>query len=640
MIAVSRAQIATRILRSGCTILCCALLWSAPISAAAAQAAADWRFSGVERVVAFADVHGAFRTLIELLVETGLVDRELSWQGGSAHAVSLGDLLDRGPDSRRVMDLLMRLQAEARAAGGRMHVVAGNHELMNMIGDLRYVSPQEFAAFADEEPEGARAAALRLFVAQNEPFESDAALQQAFLERYPAGYFGHRQAFSAQGRYGQWILSLPALITINDTAYVHGGLPPIVAELGLEGINDRFRSALGEYLDTWTRLIGLGILPDDTSKDAGSLARSVLVNADPSACVEERIAACEQIVAEGGAAVDLEPDQLALLRRFLAASDAPILSLDGPLWYRGSVYCRDILEQPVLKASLDKLGVSHVVVGHTVTEDARAHVIRDGRVVMLDTGMLVDYYKGRPSALIAENGTLTIQYLAPAERQPPVIEQRIESYGLTALELRTILKNGPVESVERADEGPWSVTLRAGDKTISARFFPGERRDAGGLELAADALDRLLGFDVVPMTVPRDIDGQRGALQLWYAGSITEADRQARNVGFTGWCSVPDDFQLMYAWDILTANAGRNAANVVYRRDLWTLYLTAHDQAFGTSRRLPKTLNSDAIRLAPGVRSALSRLDEPGLSDALGQWLDKKRIRALLARRDEMLERL
>ena len=62
--------------------------------------------------------------------------------------MSLGDLLDRGGDSRKVMDLLMRLQREASAAGGQMHVVLGNHEAMNLLGDLRYVVAAEYAAYA------------------------------------------------------------------------------------------------------------------------------------------------------------------------------------------------------------------------------------------------------------------------------------------------------------------------------------------------------------------------------------------------------------------------------------------------------------------------------------------------------------
>jgi hypothetical protein len=119
-----------------------------PLSAVHAD---EWHFSGVERIVAVGDIHGAFDALVETLQEADIIDDELAWSGGSTHFVSTGDLLDRGPDSRRVMDLIIRLEHEARSAGGRVHLVLGNHEVMNLIGDLRYVADEEYAAFLDIE---------------------------------------------------------------------------------------------------------------------------------------------------------------------------------------------------------------------------------------------------------------------------------------------------------------------------------------------------------------------------------------------------------------------------------------------------------------------------------------------------------
>src|ERR1041384_2933803 len=100
--------------------LCLILVSLLPI--ARAQAEAD-RWSNVERIIAFADVHGAHDDLTQLLRSVGVVEGELHWAAGTAHVVSTGDLMDRGPGSRQVMDLLMRLQTEARAAGGMLHVV-------------------------------------------------------------------------------------------------------------------------------------------------------------------------------------------------------------------------------------------------------------------------------------------------------------------------------------------------------------------------------------------------------------------------------------------------------------------------------------------------------------------------------------
>jgi hypothetical protein len=113
-------------------------------------AAEVYRFSGVDRVVVVGDIHGAHEELVTVLQGTGLVDAELRWSGGDAHLVSLGDLLDRGDYGKQVMDLLIRLRTEAAAAGGAVHVVHGNHEAMNLVGDLRYVSRGDYAQFGTE----------------------------------------------------------------------------------------------------------------------------------------------------------------------------------------------------------------------------------------------------------------------------------------------------------------------------------------------------------------------------------------------------------------------------------------------------------------------------------------------------------
>ncbi len=150
---------------------------------------AQVQFKGVDRVVAFADVHGAYTELVTLLRETGIVDAQDHWAAGRTHVVSLGDLLDRGADSRKVMDLLMRLQGEAATAGGQLHVVLGNHEAMNVLGDLRYVDPGEYASYVDVESATERADRRKAWEAAQGPGSG-----AAFDQKFPPGYFGHRAA--------------------------------------------------------------------------------------------------------------------------------------------------------------------------------------------------------------------------------------------------------------------------------------------------------------------------------------------------------------------------------------------------------------------------------------------------------------
>ncbi|MEJ2603867.1 MAG: metallophosphoesterase [Gammaproteobacteria bacterium] len=587
-----------------------------------------WQWSGIERVVVVPDVHGAYEHLVTLLRQTGVVDDALAWSGGRTHLVSLGDLLDRGPRSRDVMDLLMRLQDEAQAAGGRVHVVLGNHEHMNLVGDLRYVATEEYAAFADDESPATRAAVRARFAAAN-PGMSAEELTAAFDKRYPPGYFAHRAAFRPDGRYGRWLLTLPVLIVINDTAYVHGGLPAQTADWSLAELNNTFSRDLARYLQVWRELVATGALPDDEPQSADDVISDEIVE-DPSRCIEERALACEKIQGNGRT--------LELMKDFNRLSDAPVNGYDAPFWYRGSVYCRDILERPVLERYLATIGARRVVVGHTPTTDRRVRVIRDGRVVMTDTGMLVSYYDGKPAALVVEGGDLRVRYEeGPAAGEAPLTGFGPVVYGLEAGEFEAALRDARVTGVNR-DTGAdmWHVDLELGDQKFRARFFPA--REGADEELAAYALDRLLGTELVPATVSRRIEDTDGALQMMWPREITEQERSASGSGFGGWCSIGEQFQLMYAFDLLIAKQ-RAGTHIVYDRDNWTLRLTGHGDAFGRDRKLPRGIREDAVKLPSGLEEALRALDEDAVRSALGGYLDGRRVDAILSRRDDLLRR-
>ena len=120
-------------------------------SEAEAQERSDWEWEGVERIVAVGDVHGRYDQLISILEGTALVDGDSKWVGGKSNLVLCGDLVDRGPDDRAILDLVRRLQEEAKSAGGAVHALLGNHEVMNLIKDLRYVTDGGYAAFAKDE---------------------------------------------------------------------------------------------------------------------------------------------------------------------------------------------------------------------------------------------------------------------------------------------------------------------------------------------------------------------------------------------------------------------------------------------------------------------------------------------------------
>ena len=605
----------------------------------------DWRWNNIERVVVVPDIHGAYPAFTRLLQTTSLVDSSLHWIGGESHLVSLGDLLDRGSESRKTMDLLMRLQQEAQAAGGYVHVVAGNHELMNLIGDLRYVSKAEYQAFAVDETSLIRNQAFQNFLTTSpQAFESEQAARTVFDEKFPRGFLAHRKAFSTDGVYGRWLLSLPAIVVINKIAYAHAGLPELVANHSLNEINLDLQTVTTRYMQLWRELVDLKIIPNDEDQDAETLARSMLQNALPSECISSRKESCVQLQNNGGLLISEAHQEI--IKEFINVSESPVIGIDGPLWSRGAVYCRDIFEEPILNASMNKLGVKQVVVGHTTTPDARAHRLHNNTLTLLDTGMLVEYYNGRPAALVIEDEQQMVHYLNPDEQSVPIHDALPNAYKLTDTEIETALQSGDVSVLNKPSGaelgvgGAWKVQVQHNNKAIQATFYPHNRQSQDQKELAASALDNLLGFDLVPITVERTIENTKGALQLSFPRSLNETTRLEKNTAIGGWCPIPRQYQLMHTWDILTENKGRSADNLHYRTDLGLIYLTEHVNAFGVSKRLPKKLRKGALKLNPEMRKSLAELNAANLQKALGDKVNNKAIRALLSRRDAMLKSL
>lgn len=586
-----------------------------------AGAVEQWRYPAVERVVAVADIHGAYDAFERILKQAGVLDESLGWSGGATHLVIVGDVLDRGADSRRAMDLIMRLESESAAQGGGVHLVLGNHELMNLTGDLRYVSAGEYSAFAQEEEPASREAALQRYLARVEAGEAESAVRTEFDRTFPPGFFAHRAAFASSGAYGAWLLNRPLMVIIGNTAFVHGGLSEAVAELGAEGLNTELAQHVVDYVQGMESLEAAGLL------GAGDNFY------DHPARIDEfagRVAAGEVTWPEGAEAVANRVKELNLDLVFGPA---------GPAWYRGTVGCSRLIEQDRLMAVLERLGVERVVIGHTPTPSARVLSRLDGAVMRIDTGMLNDYYGGRAAAWILEGSQISVLYEDEQVAMEPTVQPRrvgARPPGMTAEGLEAFLLNASVVS-RTAGEETERLTLTEGGLELEATFIPAPRSRFLP-DVAAYRLDRLLGLDMVPATVARELDGELGSLQFVPGGVITEPQRQERGLGGGAWCPLGDQFPAMYVFDSLLFNEGRTPDRIRYSLEDFQLLLVGHDRSFGTNRGRPAHLAELSLELGPAWRSALGALTEALLTDRLGDVLDRRRIRALLQRRDALLE--
>lgn len=251
----------------------------APAGQAAAQPS-SW--DRVARVVAIGDLEGDYDKFADMLRSAGLVNAAGNWIGGDTHLVQLGDVPDRGPNSRMIMDHLRRLEPQARRAGGRVHALIGNHEAMNIEGDLRYTHPGEFAAFADASSQRRRDSYYRQVLRQlqaNPPADGAPIGDELFRIRWeaehPLGWVEHRRAWAPNGRYGRWVSAHNSAIRINDTLYLHGGLGPSFLSADRDAINRAVRAAL--------RGSPLAAYPDIQENQQGPLwHRGLALNAEAS----------------------------------------------------------------------------------------------------------------------------------------------------------------------------------------------------------------------------------------------------------------------------------------------------------------------------------------------------------------------
>ncbi|MFT7686433.1 MAG: hypothetical protein ACI9FB_001778 [Candidatus Azotimanducaceae bacterium] len=207
-------------------------------------------FTNVKKVIAVGDLHGDYEQYIRVLKANKLVNAKLKWIGGDTHFVQLGDVTDRGPDSLKIINHLMKFEKQAKKAGGMVHVLIGNHEAMNIQTDLRYVHPGEYAALVTKKSKRNQANYINavfhnMLSTRPELAETKAETRIALTKAYPLGYVEHRRLWEAGQKLAKWYAKHNAVIQINDTLYLHGGLDPHVETLlSLKEINEGIRNEL------------------------------------------------------------------------------------------------------------------------------------------------------------------------------------------------------------------------------------------------------------------------------------------------------------------------------------------------------------------------------------------------------------
>ncbi len=341
------------------------------------------------RIVALGDLHGDLERLTEILQRAQLVDAENRWIGGDALLVVTGDFLDRGTHVKAVMDLLMELEKKAPKAGGGVLVLLGNHEMMNLTGDLRYVTPEIYATFADSKSKGRQEKAYKTLLKTSqreakrlglpEP-EDTPEFRQEWMETHPPGFVEYRKALGPKGKYGRWIRNLPAVVRIGDIIFVHGGIHPRLADLSLDELNKRIKKERKAF-DSW-----VGFFTEE-----GVFQPYYPLN-DMVAALKQRYDWLASSGKQGSNGDDWmetldskEQYQVKLIKAFFNMGAWLSVHPDGPLWFRGYGKWSEEEGTPQLAQVLAAYGADYMVVGHTIAAEKEILRRLGGKALLVDT---------------------------------------------------------------------------------------------------------------------------------------------------------------------------------------------------------------------------------------------------------------
>ncbi|MBE3124804.1 MAG: metallophosphoesterase [Acidobacteria bacterium] len=564
-------------------------------------------WTGVDRIVAVADLHGDYDRFIFILTQpgVGVLDEELHWVAGKTHLVQLGDIMDRGPDARKIFNLLIRLEKEAAAVGGMVHALIGNHEEMNIAGiSLDYPNYVTVEQFVDFLPESYRKAKEAEYLKTLSPEErktaeeggldvaTDGSLASFWREildrRDPEARKAYVLGFN--DAYGDWLLQKNVIIKINDVIFVHGGVSEAFSKWPLREINTVMRTEL-EFFQGRMR---------DPQQYRHPFKPKIVYNPD------------------------------------------------SPLWSRGLAKGSEESARSEIDRILANLGARAMIIGHNffrfnsgsspVVEKKNVARFQD-RVWIMDTGISA-IYGGIPSALIIDHGefrvwgeTEEVAARSAVKLPPPKIlsTKEMEDFLRTA----SVVGRGPGPG-GRTDA--WRLTLEDGGTVRTALFKYIDRRrpdplaDSYKYELAAYALDKYLVLGYVPPIVEYRVDEVPGGLQVFVGNAISEADRKQQNLTPGDPAAFEKSMTDLRVFENLVYDDCRNEKDTLIGRDDWKIFRVDFSEAFAPKK--DTVPHCDIRRCSRLLYKKLLSWDDKTVAGLMTPYLNEEEIRALNARRE------
>ncbi len=181
-------------------------------------------FDKADKLLAISDMEGDFASFRKLLQAAGVIDNNFNWTFGNGQLVLVGDFLDRGSQVTEVLWLIYSLEEKAKAAGGYVHYILGNHEIMNLSSDLRYVNPK-------------------------------------YIENVKLLRMQYERLYDANSEIGRWLRTKNIVEKIGKLLFAHGGISDEVNNLNLsvtrinQGARPYYANSMDDFSNPTTNTI-------------------------------------------------------------------------------------------------------------------------------------------------------------------------------------------------------------------------------------------------------------------------------------------------------------------------------------------------------------------------------------------------
>jgi hypothetical protein len=557
----------------------------------------------IEKIIAVGDIHGDYDNFVKILRKAGLIDDMLHWTGGKAHLIQTGDIMDRGDNPKDVFDLIKKLEVEAEEAGGKVHMLLGNHEEMNITGIVfrnpDYVTPKQFASFL---PDDFRQKREREFLRQipnasSEQNEMDPSFLDTYLETKWQALKEDKDVQALyintfNSEYGRWIIDHNTVIKVNDILFSHGGISERYSQWPIQKINDILSEELNEFRLAYKR----GVKP--------RIRRQILYFPD------------------------------------------------SPLWNRDLALKDEKTYGRVVDKILKNFRATHMIIAHTppgspvIPEDASHEIALrtrfDQKVWMIDTGISDSYY-GILSYLRIENG----QFYMSEWRDEEIVKEEtfepseisledesredVEYYLLTAAIVN--INRGAVPgrtAAWRIDLDDGLIRRRAMFKVVDDQR-PSPLPDSYKYELASYALAKLLGFGKIPPTIERKIDDTLGSLQIRVENCIGLDEMQRTDITPPDPQAFSNALEEINVFENLVYNERKRLDDILIHEETWKIYRVDFSEAFSPT---PDLIPEQKIkRCSKKLFENLQELSDEVIKARLEMYLNEEEIEALLSRK-------